>query len=310
MSNIEAAKRKYSSIALLIIGFLVIIRIINYFVSLISLNVFKTVLSFELHWLLVYLPGYLLLIFAFSKIKKREVEKHKLELTEFIKFLIISFPIVYAGNIIGNVFSEIISSFSSNNPLLDLVVELQLSRIIIIVLIGPFFEELIYRKLILDRIVSYGEKPAIIFSALIFALVHINLYQFFYAFGLGLLLAYIYIRTGKLRYSLLIHVAININGGVIAPMLLNLNEYPSDVASILDLKIILPILITTFYSYLTLAVTIIGIILIVKTSKELLFKNTEFEIERKDYKTLFGNWKVISMVILTSLLTLVNLFIY
>ena len=66
-------------------------------------------------------------------------------------------------------------------------------------------EEFIFRKMVIDRIWQYGEKIAVVTSALIFALFHINLFQFFYALGIGLIFAYVYLRTGKLRYTIIMH---------------------------------------------------------------------------------------------------------
>ena len=43
-----------------------------------------------------------------------------------------------------------------------------------------------------------------------------NLFQFFYAFLLGLMFGYVYTRTSKLRYSTAMHMIINFNGGVLA----------------------------------------------------------------------------------------------
>jgi len=74
----------------------------------------------------------------------------------------------------------------------------------------------------IDRVGQYGEKTAIILSALVFGLLHQNLFQFFYAFALGLVFAYIYTRTGRLRYPILLHAIVNFMGSVIAPWILSL----------------------------------------------------------------------------------------
>ena len=50
-----------------------------------------------------------------------------------------------------------------------------------------------------------------------FGLFHLNLFQFFYAFGLGLMFGYVYMRTSQLRYSIVMHMIINFNGSVLAP---------------------------------------------------------------------------------------------
>lgn len=54
-----------------------------------------------------------------------------------------------------------------------------------------------------------------VFSALAFGLFHMNFYQFFYAFGVGLILAYVYLRTRSLRYPVLIHMIINFLGSAV-----------------------------------------------------------------------------------------------
>ena len=63
---------------------------------------------------------------------------------------------------------------------------------------------------------------AIVLSAAIFGLAHGNFYQFFYAFALGLFFGFIYVKTGKLIYSIFYHMVINILGGVIAPVLMEM----------------------------------------------------------------------------------------
>lgn len=59
-------------------------------------------------------------------------------------------------------------------------------------------------------------------SALFFALFHGNFYQFFYAFGLGAMFAFIYVKTGRLRYTILLHMIINSLSAVVVPLILNL----------------------------------------------------------------------------------------
>ena len=45
-------------------------------------------------------------------------------------------------------------------------------------------------------------------------------FQFFYAFGLGCLFGLVYVKTGKLIYTVLYHMAINLLGGVLAPWII------------------------------------------------------------------------------------------
>jgi hypothetical protein len=66
-----------------------------------------------------------------------------------------------------------------------------------------------------------GEGWAVVISAAAFSLAHENLYQALYAFTLGLFFGFIYVKTGKLIYSIFYHFAINFLGGVITPYLID-----------------------------------------------------------------------------------------
>ena len=81
---------------------------------------------------------------------------------------------------------------------------------LLVAMIGaPVFEELIFRKFLIDRLLPFGEKAAVIFTALLFGMAHMNAGQFFLAFLLGLLLALVYIRTGNILYTMALHFMIN-----------------------------------------------------------------------------------------------------
>lgn len=79
-----------------------------------------------------------------------------------------------------------------------------------IVLIGPFGEELLFRGAILGGLLKKMEpKYAILISALIFGVIHLNPAQIVFAFLVGLLLGYVYYSSGSLLLPILIHVIIN-----------------------------------------------------------------------------------------------------
>ncbi len=85
-------------------------------------------------------------------------------------------------------------------------------------IIVPILEELIFRRLVINSTCKYGYGAAIMISAFTFAVYHGNFVQFFYAFGLGLLFAYIYCKTGKLRYTVLLHMGYNLYAAMIIPL--------------------------------------------------------------------------------------------
>lgn len=92
-------------------------------------------------------------------------------------------------------------------------------------IIAPFFEELIYRKVLIDNTRRHGEVPAIVLSALLFGLMHGNFYQFFYATALGLVLGYVYCKTGKIYITMILHGLLNFVGSTFMQLLLKLIRY-------------------------------------------------------------------------------------
>jgi membrane protease YdiL (CAAX protease family) len=76
------------------------------------------------------------------------------------------------------------------------------------ILIGPVVEELIFRSMILRRLQPYGANFAILVSALLFGAWHMILIQGFFAFFIGLILAYVALRY-SLRHAILLHIINN-----------------------------------------------------------------------------------------------------
>ncbi|NEG55908.1 CPBP family intramembrane glutamic endopeptidase [Bifidobacterium platyrrhinorum] len=141
----------------------------------------------------------------------------------FWTLLIACFPIMMAGNIIGTGLSQAISGGASVNRVSEMVLRSDpWVNALFVVLLAPLFEEWLFRKQIIDRTRRYGERTAIVLSAFAFALFHMNLYQFFYAFGIGLVLAYAYMRTSRLRYPVIMHMVVNASGSLLAPGILAL----------------------------------------------------------------------------------------
>ena len=92
-------------------------------------------------------------------------------------------------------------TFSYQNPII---------LILTTVIIGPIAEELTFRGLV-QRRARIWLKPgtAIVVSSLIFGLAHMNMIQLIYAFGIGLLLGYLYEKSGNLIAPILAHMAAN-----------------------------------------------------------------------------------------------------
>ena len=91
-------------------------------------------------------------------------------------------------------------------------------NLICVSVFAPFFEEWLCRGMFLRGLLNHrrndgsrGIKPvwAIVISAALFALIHFNPWQAIPAFVIGLLMGYVYYRTGSLKLTILMHCANN-----------------------------------------------------------------------------------------------------
>lgn len=154
-----------------------------------------------------------LLVYILSALPKTDIPRYKLKIKDLIKLFIMLSPLLTIGNILGRLLNSIISKLAHINiPDVLSIILMKTNPFILIIfvgIVGPIMEEFITRKVIIDRTVQYGEGVAIMLSATIFSLIHGNFFQSFYAFFLGVCFSYIYIRTGHLRYSAIMHILIN-----------------------------------------------------------------------------------------------------
>ncbi len=142
---------------------------------------------------------------------------------QWLRLFIMGMGLMYIGSYIGDFlmnFLTLLTGYSYENPLNELVESFPLwATLLMTCVIAPLGEEFIFRKLFIDRARRFGDTAAILLSGLIFGLFHGNFFQFFYAAFLGILLAYIYTRTGNLWWCAGMHAAANLMGGIVIPAL-------------------------------------------------------------------------------------------
>ena len=66
-------------------------------------------------------------------------------------------------------------------------------------------EEFLFRGAILSNLAPYGRGAAILFSSLLFGLMHQNLFQIIYTTVLGVVIGYVYVKTKSIWCCVLIH---------------------------------------------------------------------------------------------------------
>lgn len=253
---------------------------------------------------------------VFTLVPSIATRQYSMKPNEFIQLLIMCVPVMYAGNIIGQIMSAVLSDGQATNRLQSVVLGSDWwVNALYIGILAPIFEEWIFRKEIISRLRRYGEKTAIVFSSIAFALFHLNLFQFFYAFGLGLILGYVYTRTSKIRYTIAMHMIINLNGAVVAPLLLRAVDPKMFDGSLTQAEIMRMaesgnsggLEILGMYGMALFALIIAGIVLLVRWFKRRLweFYPTPEELPAGlKIRTAYLNPGVIVYVLLTLALTL------
>ena len=211
--------------------------------------------------------------------QKREEEN--LTFGGFIKFFLISYFIMVLLNLFTTGFLWIVGNFKGAdvvNPLESVISNSSvLATIIFAGILSPIIEEVLFRGVMLNKLRTYGDKIAIITTALLFGLFHENFSQFFYAVGLGMMFAYVTLKTGTIKYSIGLHIMINMMGGVIGTQALS-----STIA-------------TMIFGIVVWIFVIAGLILFVKDFKKISLLPGEVTIEKGHI--LSETWLNVGMII-------------
>lgn len=290
-------------------------------------------------WLLATIPNYLfafpLFIIITRKIPAEAPGQVSIRGKDWLTYLMISFATLYAGNFVSSILVSIYSLVTGNTPENAVSQMLMGSsviiNIIVVGIIAPVVEEVIFRKIILDRTRKYGEKTALFLSALIFGLSHLNVYQMFYAFGIGLVLGFVYLRYGKLIHTIMIHFVINIISAAAAPLIqkatenitLILEKYQDQAytqslidsgeiagAFLSDLGGVVPwFAIIMTYSGLLLSFAVAGLVLFLTSRQIYRLGRREGDIPAKYVgATVYQNAGIITMIIICTVLTAAMLY--
>ncbi len=258
-----------------------------------------------LYWILSMAPLYLVAMpvcaVIMRKLPAMKLRQSKMHPGKWFSTLCIAVFILEAGNLIGNLVCSLISTLSGvelTSDLQDLMMTGSLGIIVLFTdILAPILEELVFRKLLIDRVIVFGDRTAILLSGLIFGLIHGNFYQFFYAFGLGCLFAYVYIRTGKIRYTISFHMAVNFLGGTVGTFFLEKLNYTQWVADD-SLHTMMAAFFRNpgaavgliLFEMLLIGMAIAGLVLFILSFRKTTLYSGEYEMSaRKTCKAVFGN---------------------
>ena len=174
----------------------------------------------------MYLIGMPVLILLVRTVPKETVERHSIKPGSFAVAAIMCLAIVYITNFAGNLITALIGVLKGGavqNQILNATQSASMWTIMLyMVICAPVIEEFVFRKLIVDRTVRYGQGAAVVMSGFMFGIFHGNLNQFVYAFTLGMFLAFLYVKTGNIKITIALHMMINFVGGFVSSWLIKM----------------------------------------------------------------------------------------
>ncbi len=226
---IKSARKSYSRVGLELFIFTIIIYAVQIglifaeaFLGLSEEFVNSVNNDFIMMIISIYICGAGSLFLMSRKQEKYIAPDQKLGFVNFFLYAWICIGLCVGGSFIGNIADTFclncLGIEEADTSGLDEIMKNSslIPRVLVVGMIGPFFEELIFRKFIIDHTLKYGELMSIIVSGFLFGFFHGNFQQFFYATALGFLFAYVYVRTGRLRYSVGLHMTVNLISSVIS----------------------------------------------------------------------------------------------
>ena len=255
-----------------------------------NINIVTTISSL-CNYILPFPIFYLLM----KKLDSVELEKTNITVKKFILYTGITITLMWIGNVTGLIITMLLSGAMQNdiaNPVHQLINSSDIwINLLIISIFAPICEEILFRKFLIDRTIKYGAKVSIILSAVLFAFFHGNLNQFFYAFLMGGFFAYVYIRTGKITYTIILHAIVNLMGSVMSLILANSVTNIQITPNPVDAVIILG------YIVIILSFLLIGLYGLTRIKKA-RFNGSKTKINLKNpFKTVYLNLGMILFIL-------------
>lgn len=240
-----------------------------------------------------------LFVFMYSSDNKVTIEKKNVSTKTKVKCVLITLFLIFVLQIVLSLLLYPLLGLDYDTTDLFKVDNSSdmMSKIILVftLAITPgIFEELFFRKAIINFSVKYGKVFALLFSAILFGMLHMNVSQGLFAFIMGLILGAIYLYTGDITLTMLIHF---LNNGFAA------------------LSLVLPEIGVIAITAIMLIVVIIGFILFVnllakKETREKLIHYAKTKISLKSfderYKYVFTDFIFDVSLILIVLMSVIT----
>jgi len=218
---------------------------------------------------------------------------------QMLKLIPMSIAVAYVLNLLATALSslvEVIRGRGIANPLESVMTGSDVwINLLCVVIIAPIMEEIIFRRILYRKLIGFGSKVYIFFSAFMFAAFHANFYQLAYAFVLGIIFAVLTHYSGTIKYSIILHMVINFSMGGLGSVLMSMNND----------------LVLSVYGFIVIALVVIGVIFCIQWFRKERQNHTFTPgvVPAPTKGEIFGNVGMILYLALIILITLFNIFL-
>lgn len=239
-------------------------------------NEWKTIIGL----VMLYVLGLGLFARITHKIPTYKYEKKKISVQSILLCFLLQFTAIW----ILTVFVNISAVLSGNNTSIEIDAT-SLYMLFMLLIFNPIIEEIVFRKLFADKLLRYGERFYILVSSFCFAIVHgvsLGIPQIVYTFILGMIWAYLMVKTGDIKLTIIMHALSNLFGSIIIQTLLGVSMMAAGV-----------------YSMLLILLGIIGLVLFLMHKKKIVLDGDSGLIRKTIIKEIVTNKGILFYAVLT-----------
>ncbi len=236
------------------IGLILIFKEVIYLVLDVSIfknSPFKQALIYSLSIIIVFL---LILLFNrkqfdFNRLTSKRIYTAPVLSADNFKITLFSFGLLCLSQSLLDLFMyllETISAFKFTRPPIEFM-SVSIQDIIRVCLVPAIFEELLYRGIIVSSLKKYNTMLSIFLSSFLFGITHSYTGQVLSAFLGGLVYAYLFIKTGSLFPSIILHF---LNNFLVIITIYLCSKYPKKIIGICVLSYKLVFSVVALFIYL------------------------------------------------------------
>lgn len=209
-TNLSHAKPKFPTISnfwLVMLALVLVMGIVGLIVTLLLPN------NRDLSFLLGYSIPLILVCLVMIMFQRHEsgvgfrslFGKFKISIVPYLLLFVLGYG--YFGDFLSN----LIPMPKSMEELFMNSFQLTILGFISVCVMAPVLEEVLFRGILMRSFLqNYSPRKAILWSAIFFAIIHLNPWQGIPAFGLGLFMAWLFYKTGSLLPCILVHFMNNL----------------------------------------------------------------------------------------------------